>query len=187
LETNINNIRDRIFRFLKNFFILVFILFVLRFVGQQDVSFIQFEVLDYILTDKIIIQLIAMLFFIYYGYFVLIDIKLYVDLLNRYMSGKLGTNESNKIKNIAYDIAAIISLILISVLIFPFIRSIPRFGDVLANYLNIFFLAISFLFIYHGLNEIYFLLKDRIEKVIDEITNQMLQESSSRTKKGIAN
>ena len=76
-------IRESIYRFLKYSLILLFIIFFLRVLESQS-SFIQFKVLEYTVTDKLVIRLIATTFFIYYGYFVIVDLKFFVDILNQY-------------------------------------------------------------------------------------------------------
>ena len=175
-------IRDKIFLFLKYLLILLFIVFFLRVLENQS-SFIQFRVLDYIVTDKLIIRLIATMFFIYYGYFVLVDLKLFIDLLNQYTARTLGYNESNKIKNIAYSIAAIISLFLASLLVLPFVSSLPTYGEIIASYLNLAFLVIIFIIIYNISNIVYSLTKIKIDETIDEISKKVNQEISLRTRK----
>ncbi|MFC1803872.1 hypothetical protein ACFL0D_07915 [Thermoproteota archaeon] len=182
MTNNSNIIRDKIFRFLKYLLILLFIVFFLRVLENQS-SFIQFQVLDYIVTDKLIIRLIATMFFIYYGYFILVDLKIFIDLLNLYTARTLGYDESNKIKNIAYSIAAIIYLFLASLLILPFVNSIQTYGKVLASYLDLAFLAIIFIIIYNISNEVYSLTKNKIDETIDELTKKITQEISSRAKK----
>jgi len=182
MSYNSNFIREKVFRFFKYLLILLFIVFFLRVLERQS-SFIQFQVLDYMVTDKLIIRIIATMFFIYYGYFVLVDLKLFIDLLNQYTAKTLGYNESNKIKNIAYSVAAIISLFLASLLVLPFVSSLPTYGNLIASYLNLAFLAIVFIIIYNISNEVYSLAKDKIDETIDEISKQITREISSRTKK----
>ena len=177
-------IRDTMFRFFKYLLFLLFIVFFLRILESQS-SFIHFQVLDYIVTDKLIIRLIATMFFIYYGYFVLVDLKLFIDLLNQYTAKTLGYNESNKIKNIAFSIAAIISLFLASLLLLPLVSSLPTYGNVIASYLNLAFLAIIFIIIYNISNMVYSLAKDKIDETIDEIFKKITQEISSRAKKSV--
>ncbi len=175
-------IRDKIFRFFKYLLILLFIVLFLRVLENQS-SFIQFQVLYYTVTDKLIIRLIATMFFIYYGYFVLVDLKIFMDLLNQYTARTLGYNESNKIKNIAYSIASIISLFLASLIILPFMGSLPTYGKLFASYLNLAFLVLIFIIIYNISNEVYLLMKDKIDETIDDISKMITQEMSSRAKK----
>ena len=176
-------IRESIYRFLKYSLILLFIVFFLRVLENQS-SFIQFKVLEYIVTDKLVIRLLATMFFIYYGYFVIVDLKFFVDILNQYTAKTLGYNESNKIKNIAYSVASIISLFLASLLVLPFVSSIPPYGELVAGYLNLVFLALIFLIIYNISNMLYSLMKDKIDETIDELSKKISQEISTRTKKG---
>jgi len=134
-------------------------------------------------TDKLIIRLITTMFFIYYGYFILVDLKLFIDLLNKYTAITFGYNESDKIKNIAYSITAIISLFLASLLILPLVSSLPTYGNMITGYLNLAFLVIIFIIIYNISNNVYSLTKDKIDEAIDEITKKISQEISSRANK----
>ena len=165
---NSNFIRTKIFHFLKYLLILLFIVFFLNVLDKQ-LSFIQFQVLDYMVTDKLIIRLITTMFFIYYGYFILVDLKLFIDLLNKYTARTFGYNESDIIKNIAYSITAIISLFLASLLILPLVSSLPTYGNMITGYLNLAFLVIIFIIIYNISNNVYSLTKDKIDEAIDEI------------------
>ena len=182
MANNFIFIRTKIFRFLKYLLILLFIVFFLNVLDEQS-SFIQFQVLDYMVTDKLIIRLIATMFFIYYGYFILVDLKLFIDLLNQYTARTFGYNESDKIKNIAYSIAAIISLFSASLLLLPLVSSLPTYGNIITGYLNLAFLVIIFIIIYNISNNVYSLTKDKIDEAIDEITKKISQEISSRANK----
>jgi hypothetical protein len=186
MTNNTDVIRDKIFRFLKYLLILLFIIFFLRVLENQP-SYIQFKILDYIMTDKLIIRLIATMFFIYYGYFVIVDLKLFIDVINQYTAKTLGYNESNKIKNIAYSITTIISLFLASLLILPLVSSLPSYGDIIASYLNLAFLGIIFIIIYNISNQVYSLAKDKIDETVDDITNRITKEISSRSNKSEKN
>ena len=175
-------IRESIYRFLKYSLILLFIIFFLRVLESQS-PFIQFKVFEYTVTDKLVIRLIATTFFIYYGYFVIVDLKFFVDILNQYTAKTLGYNESNKIKNIAYSVASIISLFLASLLVLPFVSSIPTYGELVAGYLNLAFLALIFLIIYNISSTLYSLMKDKIDEAIEELSKKINQELSIRSKK----
>ena len=179
---NSSTTRYKIFIFLKNILILIFIVFFLNVLDKQP-SYLQLQMLEYIVTDKLIIRIVATMLFIYYGYFVLGDLKLFLDLLNQYTAKTLGYNERNKVKNITYSITTIVSLFLASLLVLPFVSSLPNYGKFLASYLNLAFLIIIFIIIYNISNEVYSLTKDNVDKIINEVSKKVNDEISKRPKK----
>ncbi len=182
MASGIREIRTRVFRLLKNSLTLGFILIFLGFLRPELSSFINFEIGGFPITGEMVLSIIALMFIIYFGYFILIDAKYFLDLI----SIKLGSKERGKAKSVTYDIAIIISLVLASQLLTPFLASIPNVGDAVAKATNIVFLAIGFVIVYHLANETYYLIKKNIENLIDEASKQIRREHKEKTSKGEA-
>lgn len=174
-------IRRRAFRLLKNSLILYFILIFINLLRSQLVSFIIFEISGFTITSYVVLNAFSLIFIIYFGYFILIDLKYFVDLISIKLEGK----ERGKTKSITYDIAAIISLILASQLLTPFLSTIPNIGNTMAKAINVVFLAIGFFIVYHISNEIYYLIKKHVDKLIEETYKQIKREN--KTSKGGSN
>ena len=113
------------------------------------------------MTSDAILNLVTLIFIIYFGYYILIDSKYFLDLV----SEKLGSKETNKARNITYDITAIISIILASQLLTPILSNIPSIGSTVTKIVNLTFLASEFLILYHMANQIYYLLKQYIDRL----------------------
>ena len=181
MSNNSNIIRERIFNSIKNLLILFFIIFFISVIDKQP-SYFQFQILEYTLTDNTILRTIAIIFFIYYGYYVLQDLKILLDIINLYTARALGYNEISKIKNITYSITALISLFLASLLVLPMIGSIPSYGKVLSSYLNLLLLLIMFIIIYNIFNEAYSLTKTNVDILIDK-TLKIINDKTSKVSK----
>jgi uncharacterized protein YacL len=182
MASGTSGIRTRAFRLLKNSLILGFILIFLGFLRPELSSFINFEIGGFPITSEMILSIISLMFIIYFGYFILIDAKYFLD----FISIKLGSKERGKAKSVTYDIAIIISLVLASQLLTPFLDSISDVGNAIAKVANIVFLAIGFVITYHLANEIYYLIKKNIENVIEEASKQIRKEHKEKTSKGEA-
>jgi amino acid transporter len=129
-----------------------------------------------------ILDTISLMFIIYFGYFILIDSKYFLD----FISTRLERRERGKARSVIYDVAAIISLILASELLTPFVESISDVGYTLMTLINIIFLAIGFFIVYHLANEIYYLVKKDVEKLVEETSRQIRKEHKEKTNKGEA-
>jgi predicted PurR-regulated permease PerM len=173
-------IRIRALRLLKNSLILSFTLILLSLVRPELLSFINFEIGGFRITGEIVLSVISLVFIIYFGYFVLIDVKYFLD----FISAELGSKERGRAKSVTYDIAGIISLILASQLITPFVASISDVGNSVAKGINIVLLAIGFFIVYHLATEIYDLIKKNIENLIEKPSKQMRKEPEEKTSKG---
>jgi hypothetical protein len=99
------------------------------------------------------------------------------------MSARLGAREHDSPKTITYDIATIISLVLISQLLTPFLDSVPQVGHTIATLLNLVLLGIGFLLTYHVAIKVYEVAKRHIEALI-EGTRQIRIESEKKTTQG---
>jgi hypothetical protein len=175
-----SEIRTRAFRLLKNSLALGFILISFSLLRPELAFFIHFEIGGFTITGEMILNMVSLIFIIYFGYFILIDSKYFLDFL----SNKLGTKERGRAKSVIYDVAAIISLILASQLLTPFVASVPDVGDAAATAVNVAFLAVGFVIAYHLANEIYHLMKKHVEKLIEETSKQIKQEGKKRPSKG---
>jgi hypothetical protein len=177
-----SEIRIRVFRLLKNSLSLGFILIFLGLLRPEISSLINFEIGGFQITGEMVLSIVSLIVIIYFGYFILIDAKYFLDVI----SFKLGSRERGKAKGITYDVAIIISLALASQLLTPFLASIPDVGNTVAKATNIAFLAIGFVIVYHLGSEIYYLIKKKIESVIEEATKQIRKEHKEKTSKGEA-
>jgi predicted PurR-regulated permease PerM len=172
-------IRTRIFRLLKNSLALGFTLIFINLLRPELTLSINVELEGFAVTGELISDIVSLMFIVYFGYFILIDSKYFLDFLSR----KLERKERGRAKGITYDIAAIISLVLASLLLTPFVASIPNVGDNAAKVTNILFLAIGFLIVYHLASEVYYLTKKHIEALIRETSKQFEKEEKDKTSK----
>jgi hypothetical protein len=177
MASGTSGIRVRAFRLLKNSLTLGFVLIFLDLIRPELSSLISFEVGGFSITGEMVLSIVSLLFIIYFGYFILIEAKYFLGLI----SIKLGGRERGKAKSVTYDVAIIISLVLASQLLAPFFASIPNFGDNIATTVNIAFLAVGFVIVYHLANEIYDLIKKNIENLIEEASKQIRREHQEKT------
>lgn len=157
-------LRKRLFRLIKSSLILIFVLTLLSFLRPQLVSMVSDIYPGSTGTSDLALNVISLLFVIYFGYFILIDVKYLLDLV----TAKFRRPDQGKLQTIAYDIAGIISLVLASSLLSPILSSIKDVGGTAVSVLNLALLAIGLILIYHMANQVYTLLKQRIEKIVQE-------------------
>jgi predicted PurR-regulated permease PerM len=117
---------------------------------------------SFVITDPGILNFINLIFIIYFGYFIMSDSKFFLNV----MSSRLGARDRDRPKAIMYDVAAIISLILISQLLTPFLNSVPQIGNMMGKVLNLALLGIGFLLAYHLAVQAYEMAKRQIETLI---------------------
>jgi hypothetical protein len=177
-----NETRTRAFRLLKDSLILGFILLFIGLVRPELASLINFEIGGVPITSETVLSVVSLIFVVYFGYFILIDAKYFLDII----SVKLGSKERAKAKSVTYDIAVIISLVLASQLLTPFLVSIPNVGNPAEQALNIAFLAVGFVIVYHLANQIYYLIKKNIEDLIEERSKQIKTRHREKASKGEA-
>jgi predicted PurR-regulated permease PerM len=172
-------VRKRIFRLIKNSLTLGFILIFLSLLRPQLVSLIGFTAEGLTISGDLILNVIDLLFVVYFGYFILVDVKYFLDLA----SARFGRKDRGKLQSITYDIAGLISLVLASSLVTPILTSIQGIGETTAKVVNIILLAIGFFIVYHLANQIYSLLKQQVEKLIHE-TRQFRTSDQTRKSEG---
>jgi uncharacterized protein YacL len=182
MASGTSEIRTRAFRLLKNSLTLGFILIFLDLLRPELSSFINFEIGGFPITGEMVLSIISLMVIISFGYFILIDAKYFLD----FISIRLGSKERGKAKSITYDIAIIISLVLASQLLTPFLASIPDVGNAVAKATNIALLAVGFVIVYHLADEIYYLIRKNIENLIQETSKQIRKERKEKTSKGEA-
>jgi uncharacterized protein YacL len=171
-------IRTRMFRLLKNSLVLGFALIFISLL-RPELTLINVETEGLTVTGEVISNIVSLVFIVYFGYFILIDSKYFLDFL----SSKLERKERGRTKSITYDIAAIISLVLASLLLTPLMTSIPNVGDNAAKVTNIVLLAVGFLIVYHLAREMYYLTKKHIEALVRETSKQFEREGKDKTSK----
>ena len=118
-------IRKRVLRLIKNTLALGFVLVFLNLLQSELSSLLNYFLQGFAITNLNVLNIITLLFIIYFGYFMLIDTKYFIDRI----SSRLGAKERHKSKVITYDVASIITLILASQLLAPLLYAISQFGD----------------------------------------------------------
>ena len=166
-------IRKRSFRLLKNILILWFAFILFNTIRPELASLVNFEVGGFEITSEMILDIVSLVFIIYFGYFILVDLKYFLDFINKFISIRLGVKERGKVKNVTYDVAAIISLILAAALLTPLITSIRDVGETIGKGINIVFIGIGFFIVYHLAHEIYYLAKNYVERVSVRVWRQI--------------
>jgi hypothetical protein len=176
MNGNASETRTRILRLFKNSLKLGFVLFLINLLRPELSPLISLFLQGFAITDPGILNFISLIFVIYFGYFILSDSKFFLNTV----SARLGARERDIPKAITYDIAAIISLVLISQLLTPFLDSVPQVGHTIATVLNLALLGIGFLLAYHVAIEAYKVAKLHIEALI-EGTRQIGIEPEKKT------
>jgi hypothetical protein len=171
--------RKRILRLTKNTLTLSFLLVFLSLLHPELTSLINYFLQGFAITSQTILNIINLIFIVYFGYLILIDAKYFLDTI----SAKLGAKERNKSKTIIYDIAGIISLVLAFQLVNPLLNSVTQFGGTFAKVVSIVFFAIGLFLVYHIATQIYHVGKQNIEKLIED-ANHIKQERKKKTAKG---
>jgi hypothetical protein len=181
LTHELEAIRKRIFGVLKNVLILSFALILFSTIRPELASFLNFKILGFQVTSGIILDIISLIFVIYFGYFILVDLKFFLDLINKSFSARLGEKEHGQAKNITYDVAVVISLVLVSSLLAPVISSIPDVGGTVGNVINIIFIGIGFFMVYHLAHELYYFAKNYFEKISHVASRQKTKHETKLT------
>jgi hypothetical protein len=163
MNGNASETRTRILRLFKNSLKLGFVLVLINLLRPELSSLISLFFQGFAITNPGILDFINLMFIIYFGYFILSDCKFFLNI----MSARLGVREHDSPKTITYDIAAIISLVLISQLLTPFLDSFPQVGHTIATVLNLVLLGIGFLLAYHVAIEAYEVARLHIEALIE--------------------
>jgi hypothetical protein len=176
MNTNGSETRTRILRLFKNSLKLGFLLVLINLLRPELSSLISLFFQSFAIRNPGILNFISLIFVIYFGYFILTDSRFFLNII----SARLSANECDRPKTITYDIAAIISLVLISQLLTPFLDSVPQVGNTLAMVLNLVLLGIGFLLAYHLAIQAYEVAKLHIETLI-EGTKQIMTEHEKKT------
>jgi predicted PurR-regulated permease PerM len=163
MSANAGETRTRILRLLKNSLKLSFVLVLVNLLRPELSSLISLLLQGFAVTDPGILNFITLIFVIYFGYFILSDSRFFLNTI----STRLSARERDSPKAITYDIAGIISLVLISQLLTPFLDSVPQVGHTIATVLNLALLGIGFLLAYHIAIEAYNVAKLHIEALIE--------------------
>jgi hypothetical protein len=176
MNSNASETRTRILRLFKNSLLLGFVLGLINLLSSQLSSLISLFFQVFAITNPGILNYISLIFIIYFGYFILSDSMFFLNQV----SARLGARERGIPKTITYDIALIISVVLISQLLTPFLHSVPQVGNTIALGLNVVLLGIGFFLAYHLTIQAYELAKRRIEILI-EGTKQIMTEHEKKT------
>jgi hypothetical protein len=171
------DIRTIAFRLLRNSLVLAFILTFFDLLRPELSSFGTFEIGGIKTTVETVLNIASLIFIVYFGYFILIDAKYFLDLISK----KLGSREKGKAKNLFYDIAVIISLVLASQLLAPVIGAIPNFGNAIVNATNLIFLFVCLIIVYHLAHELYYLTKKHVENLIEERSKKIRRKRKKNT------
>jgi hypothetical protein len=172
--------RRRILRLVKSALTLGFVLVFINLLRPELSSLIDFFLQGFAVTSQTVLNIIMLVFTVYFGYFILIDIKYFIDIA----SVRLGAKERDKSKAVTYDVAGIISLILASQLLTPLLISISQLGDTIAKIVNIAFLAVSLFLVYHLATQIYYLARQNFERLIEDAKHVRQERRSRKTVRG---
>ena len=163
---------------LKNILILYFALFLCRSIEPYLRPFLRVKVGVLVADSELIFTFISLLLLIYFGYFILIDVRFFLNLASKIVSAWLVGEEKSRVKLIAYDIAVIIALILLYELLAPLARGVQTIGEPLATAIQIGILAIGLLIVYHLAGQVYHLTKNRIKRLTRNLTRRFSRKDS---------
>jgi hypothetical protein len=161
-ESTSGEVRKRIFRLIKNGLALGFILVFFNLLKPELISLIDYAFGGLSISGDLILSVITLLFVVYFGYFILVDVKYFLDLATT----QFGQKGQANLKSITYDVAGLISLVLASFLLTPIVTAIQGVGETAVKVVNIVLLAIGLFVVYHLANQIYSLFKREIGKLI---------------------
>ncbi len=156
----------RALRLLKNALILYFALSVCEAIEPYLRSLPNLTIGGLTLSGANLITGISLIFVIYFGYFILVDVVFFLNLASKMISTWLVGEEASRIRMMAYDLAVIIALVLLYALVTPLIEGLGDFGKPLSTGIQIALLAIGVLIVYHLAKQVYYLLKNRIDRFV---------------------
>jgi hypothetical protein len=160
-DVDVSEVKKRVFRLIKNSLALGFILFFFSLLRSELVSLVNFVVGALAISGDLVINVISLIFVVYFGYFILVDIKYFLD----WASNRFEKKDQGSFKGISYDVAGLISLVLASFIVTPLFASVEG-GQIIVSVFNIVLLAIGFFIVYHLANQIYMLAKAEVEKIV---------------------
>ena len=156
----------RALRLLKNALILYFALSVCRAIEPYLKPLLNLRVGGLALSGESLITGISLIFVIYFGYFILVDLVFFLNLASKIVSAWLIGEEVSRVRMIAYDLAVIIALVLLYELVIPLVEGVGGIGKPLSTGIQIALLAVGILITYHLANQVYYLLKNRIDRFV---------------------
>ena len=168
----------RALRLLKNILILYFALFLCRSIEPYLQPFLRVKVGTLVADSELIFTFISLLLLIYFGYFILIDVRFFLNLASKIVSAWLVGEEKSRVRLIAYDAAVIIALILLHELLIPLARGVQTIGEPLATAIQIGILAIGLLILYHLAGQAYYLTRSRVERLVRNLTERFSRKNS---------
>jgi len=169
----------RLLRLLKNLLILYFALTLCNALEPYLAPLLNFDLGSLSINGDLIFTGISLVIVIYFGYFILLDVRFFLNLASKAVSSWLIGEEVGRLRMIAYDVAVIIALILFRELATPLVRCVQGVGEPLATAIQITVLAIVLLIVYHLAGQFYYLLKDRVQEIVKSIANKFSRRSSS--------
>jgi len=132
-------------------------------------------------TGEMVLNLLSLVFIIYYGYGILTDGKFLLDVTSRALVVKFGVVETPKM--IAYDLIYLIVLFLGRAAVIPVIGSIPEVGSLLARVITLVFVGVGFLVVYHLMRSVYSLMRNRIDLAIEMISRRLEKAATTENPK----
>lgn len=163
---------------LKNVLILYFALFLCRSIEPYLQPFLQVKVGTLVADSELIFTFISLLLLIYFGYFILVDVRFFLGLASKIVSAWLVGEEKSRVRLIAYDAAMIIALILLHEFLVPLARGVQAIGEPLATAIQIGILAVGLLIFYHLVSQAYYLMRSRIERFVKNLTERFSRKAS---------
>jgi len=173
MEKKAGDAGRRALRLLKNSLILYFLLFLCNSIEPYLHPFLDLRIGSIRLSSETVFTGLSLIFLIYFGYFILLDVKFFLGLASKLISAWLVGEEVSRVRMIAYDIAIIIALILFYELVTPLVSGIQGVGKPLATAIQIVVLAIVLLLLYHLATQIYHLVRDRAEILMRKIMRRI--------------
>jgi len=177
MQRNSRDVGKRLLRLLKNILILYFALTLCKALEPYLAPILNLELGSLLISSELVFTGVSLVLLIYFGYFILLDIRFFLNLASKAISSWLIGEEVSRVRVIAYDVAVIIALILFRELATPLLRCIEGVGAPLATAVQIIVLAIILLMVYHLAGQLYHLLKDRIEGIVKSIADRFSRKS----------
>jgi predicted PurR-regulated permease PerM len=165
----------RLLRLFKSSLKLSFVLILINLLRSELSSLISQFFQGFDIANPGILNMVSLLFVIYYGYFILTDSRFFLNKL----TATLGPRKGNESRAIVYDIAGIISLLLMSQLLTPLLGSLPGPGSTAATVADLVLLCVGIFLVYHLLLQAYTVAKQHIEALIEERTKQQGGDQAS--------
>ncbi len=162
-------VAENVKRLLGSVLKLLIITVVLKLLGRV-IGEVEFTILFYTVKANVILSMVQMAATIYYGYYILRSSIFFMDKISSLVTKTLGLTESKLPRRIAMDIVYLIGLILVWEALVPMVSEIPRLGGLTLNAIQVVIILLGAGIIYDTGKHVFTLLEDRINSVIDRLS-----------------